>query len=588
MVGSFTRAIAVAGIVVAAGCAPAAQAPVAAPLPAASSEGATASSDSADRAVAALADRYLALLVENSPEHATSLGIHDQDARLDDRTPAGFEAALAREERFLDELERVTFEGKPSRSAEIDLSLLRRMVRVSVRKAREQRPLQTNPSHYLRPISALFEMLARPAPTNEATARAAILRLEQLPGVVALAKRNLDNPSRAATEAALEDARGVDEFLVHHRPFLEKHGGDAKRARRAVNKAIAAYADYAKWLEKDLLPRSRGQFAMGRDLFEFLLREDYALSEDADEVYAIGKRAFDRAKAELEKAARAIDPDERRWPEVIARLKANHPTPDALVSAYSNETTRARAFLAAKSIVPFPPGEVLEVKETPEFSRATTQAAYDMPPPFDTTTAKGIFLVTPADPSWSAAKQEEYLREHGNGNIVDTVVHEAYPGHHLQVSFARLHPSVVRRVADSNIFCEGWGLYAEELMGEVGYYTPEERLFQLEWALVRAARVLIDVGLHTRSMTIDEAARLLVDEVHLEPVLAEIEARRYALSATQPLSYVLGAEHIRALRDRWTRERGPDLHAFHKAVLSEGSIPPALVEHAIFGAPERP
>lgn len=230
--------------------------------------------------------------------------------------------------------------------------------------------------------------------------------------------------------------------------------------------------------------------------------------------------------------------------------------------------------------MPFPDGEICDVRETPEFLRSTTTAAYDRPPPFDASTV-GIFFVTPVDKTLSAAKQEEMLRENDFGDIVDTAVHEAYPGHHLQLSFARRHPSTIRKVIDSSILSEGWALYSEELMHELGYYTPEERMLQLEWALVRAARVLIDVGLHTKGMTIAEAERILVERVHLEPTLARSEVRRYTESPTQPLSYIVGREIILRMRERYLKD-GKSLKDFHREILSRGTISPVLIAQELF------
>lgn len=538
-----------------------------------------------------MGERYLALLVEIAPERATSLGIRTADARLDDRTPSGFAAALAREEQLLAEIEAMAAATKRSPEAAIDLAVLRRELRVSIGRKRALRPLATDPSHYLAPLSALFEMLERPAPSYEATARAAIERLEAIPAQLELAKENLESPSRVATEVARDDARGVRPFLEGQRPFLERHSGDPQRAARAVDAAIAAYAAYARWLGDVLLPRSTGPLAVGSELFTFLLREDHGLPGDLADVARAGEEAFADAKRALAEATAALGREDERWSALAEALKANHPEREDLVEAYADEVKRAREFLATRRIVPPLPEDALAVRETPDFARATTQAAYDRPPPFDDRPGSALLLVTPPDSRWSRAKQEQYLREHNHGDIVDTVVHEAYPGHHFQMSFARRHPSLIRRIADADIFCEGWALYAEELMAEHGYYTPEERIFQLQWRLVRAARVRIDVGLHTGKMSLDDARALLEGEVHLEPALAASEARRYALSPTQPLSYVLGERALRAMRARWLREGRGDLQGFHEALLSEGSLPPSLLEEAMFasaGSPRPP
>jgi uncharacterized protein (DUF885 family) len=255
------------------------------------------------------------------------------------------------------------------------------------------------------------------------------------------------------------------------------------------------------------------------------------------------------------------------------------------------DSSRARRFLADKDVVPFPPGDDCEVAETPPFLRSTTTASYEPAPPLDPQT-RGFFYVTPVDPAMSREQREQMLRENDHADQVDTVVHETYPGHHLQLSFARGYPSLVRKMIDGkraavigeSVFAEGWGLYAEELMSELGYYTDEERLMQLEWTLVRAARVMIDVALHTRGMTFEEAVKVLTDKVHLEHELAVSEVKRYTMSPTQPLSYLVGRERILAMRERFKQRAGSafSLKAFHTELLSHGTIAPGLVEHEIF------
>ena len=266
------------------------------------------------------------------------------------------------------------------------------------------------------------------------------------------------------------------------------------------------------------------------------------------------------------------------------------------MAAYRRPVERARRFLVDKDAVPFPPGDDCQVVETPPFLRNVTSASYEPAPALDPQT-RGTFFVTPVDKALPKKQQEEMLRENDDADQVDTVVHETYPGHHLQLSFARTYPSLVRKMIDAkraavmgqSLFAEGWGLYSEELMSEIGYYTDEERLMQLEWTLVRAARVLIDVGLHTRGMTFDQAVKVLTDQVHLEHELAVNEVKRYTMTPTQPLSYLVGREAIRAMRERYKQKTGAayTLKAFHTAVLAHGSIAPGLLEEEMF-APDQP
>jgi uncharacterized protein (DUF885 family) len=282
--------------------------------------------------------------------------------------------------------------------------------------------------------------------------------------------------------------------------------------------------------------------------------------------------------------AKKIDPAAKDWAAVAKKIKGKHPAAPELLASYKKEVSRAREFLVQKDVVSFPPGETLDVIDTPAFMRATTSAAYDPAPAFEERGAKGFFFVTPVEKSLPAQKQEEMLRENDFADIVDTSVHEAYPGHHLQLSFARTNPSKARRAFSHAIFEEGWGLYSEELMAELGYYDDEQRLIQLEWTLVRAARVIIDVGLHVGDMTYEQAVKMLTDEVHLERALAVSEARRYTEDPTQPSAYLIGREKILELRERAKQRDGAkfSLKAFHTDLLGRGSIPPSLAAKEMF------
>ena len=554
--------------------------------PAATDAGPAADEHADDADIAAYGKKFLDLVVDVWPEWATSIGLHARDSELQDLSMEGIARALSRERALLDELKQRFATPRASRGSLTDLVILEHFLAVDLRRMEALRPYEQQPDSYTEPLRAIYTLMARdfaPAPER---ARSALARIEKLPQVVATAKANLKNPSAIATQIGIESADGAKGFLDEESALLVKDlPAEKARIVAAVRAAKEAYAGYRTWLKKDLLPRSTGQFAAGKPLFEYLTREDYFLDEDSDQLYAIGKRIFDETQQKLTETARRIDPSAKQWSDVVARVKGHHPTREDLLPSYRREVARVRKFLADKDAVPFPPGDSLEVVETPQFQRNTIQAAYDQPPPFDPPGAKGLFYVTPAEATWPAKRQDEWLRESDHGDQVDTAVHEAYPGHHLQLSFSRLHPSLVRKVLGPSIFSEGWALYSEELLAELGYYTDEERLMQLEWTLVRAARVIIDLGLHTRGMTYDEAVKILADQVHLGRPLAENEAKRYTESPTQPLSYLIGRERIFALRERMRARDGArfSLKAFHTEVLSHGTIAPGLLAREIFG-----
>ncbi len=539
-----------------------------------------------DAAIAKAGEEYLQLFAEIHPEDATALGLHEHDAELEDRSIVGHDKAIESEVALLESLEKRFQSPKASPAAKTDLAMLLGALRCDIRKSRVLRPLQRKPDVYVEPLDAIFHLTARnyaPAPER---ARNVVSRLEKIPKVVDQAKQNLQNPPRIWTEVAIDRASSAKAFLEQQRPFLAGALPDERaRVDAALGGATAAYEDYRKYLQKEVLPRSNGAFAAGRELFEYLLKNDYFLDESADELLAIGKKVFADTSAQMTEIAKRIDPKAKGWPEVTAKLKAKHPSADELIGAYEKEVARARAFLVEKDVVAFPPGDDLEVIETPTFMRSTITAAYDQPPPFDAQTTKGFFFVTPVDKTLPKSKQEEMLRENDWADIVDTSVHEAYPGHHLQLSFARRSPSKIRRALDRAIFSEGWALYSEELMAELGYYDDAQRLIQLEWALVRAARIVIDVGLHVGNMTFEQAVKMLTDEVHLERSLALSEVKRYTESPTQPSAYMIGRQKIFELRERARQRDGAkfSLKAFHVDLLSRGTVPPSLLAKEMFG-----
>jgi uncharacterized protein (DUF885 family) len=539
-----------------------------------------------DEAIARAGQEYLDLFAELHPEEATALGLHKYDAELEDRSIAGHDRSTDREEELLESLEKRFEKPKASASAKTDLALLLGALRCSIRTKRVQRPLQRRPGVYVEPLDAIFQMTARsyaPAPER---ARNVIARLEKIPKVVEQAKKNLLNPPRVWTEIGIDGASAAKVFLDQQRPFLVSAlPGETAKIDAALKSAIEAYEDYKKFLQKEVLPRSNGRFSAGRELFEYLLRNDLFLDAGADELLAKGKKIFAETNARMTEVAKRIDPKAKGWPDVTAKIKAKHPSADELLDAYKKEVARARAFLVEKDVVAFPPGDDIEVVETPMFMRSTVTAAYDKPPPFDANMTKGFFFVTPVDKSLSKAKQEEMLRENDWADVVDTSVHEAYPGHHLQLSIGRRAPSQIRRASDRAMFSEGWALYSEELMAELGYYDDAQRLMQLEWSLVRAARIILDVGLHVGDMTFEQAVKMLTDEVHLERSLAVSEVKRYTETPTQPSTYMIGRELIFELRERARRRDGAtfSLKAFHTDLLSRGTVPPTLLAKEIFG-----
>jgi uncharacterized protein (DUF885 family) len=261
-----------------------------------------------------------------------------------------------------------------------------------------------------------------------------------------------------------------------------------------------------------------------------------------------------------------------------------HPDRTGLKDAYVAETARALAFVRERHVAPVA-GTALEIVDTPAYMRVLTPYAVYLPSaPFDPDQT-GYFFLTPVDAGAPRTVQEQQLQAHAQARIPLVVLHEAYPGRHLQTGHANQAATRMRQLAYNDLFAEGWALYCAELMHDCGYFTdPHTRLFQLHDLLWRACRVVLDVRLQCGRMTYEEAVGFLAEQVLMEPASARSEVRRYLLSPSQPLSYLVGMLEIVAMRDEARRRLGArfDLHDFHAALLGVGALPPALVRDELW------
>jgi uncharacterized protein (DUF885 family) len=266
----------------------------------------------------------------------------------------------------------------------------------------------------------------------------------------------------------------------------------------------------------------------------------------------------------------------------VAAAQAATPAPGELVGAYARVVDEARAFVVDHDVASLPPGEELEVLATPVFLRSLLPfAAYDPPGPF-AARQLGFYYVTPPPKGSSGAELADVMRGHALTSLRTTGVHEAYPGHHLQLCSANQAPTLARRIAGmpdgGNILVEGWAFYCEELMERQGFLDdPAVRLMRLNDQVWRACRVVIDVELHLGRMRLDEAVDFLARETRMNRREAELECRRYAEEPGQAMSYLLGKREVLRLADAWRAARSGTLRAFHDELLAWGSLPPAVI-----------
>jgi uncharacterized protein (DUF885 family) len=534
---------------------------------------------------------WLERLLEENPVAATQLGDHRFDHRLGEHHAQ----ARARQEKLLREalaeLEGVKTEGW-SADAQVDYILVEHLVRSFLREFQTVRAFERSPGVYLmEAVAGVGILLLRdfaPFPKRLESVRA---RLSEVPRVLREGKENLEprKVPKVWAETALEGAkRSIPLFRLVIPALSLRVPRLAPKVIRESRRAARVLEDYAQFLEREILPKAQGDFAAGKELFEEILHEDHMLSYSADELLELGWKILEETRREMEALAQKIAPGKSAR-EIIEDAKNRHPRPGELLSVYRREMARAREFVEKKGIVTIPEGEKLVVKPTPPALRPTMPyAAYMMPGPLEEK-QEGIFLVTPVDRFVPPRLREEKLRGHYFAKIAVTVVHEAYPGHHLQLVFAnRYAKSLPRKLGSalSSLFVEGWAFYCEELMESLGYLAdPVQKLARLQDQLWRAARIILDVSLHTKGMEVGEGVEFLVREAGLERPNALAEVRRYTQSPTQPLSYLVGKlEILKVIEEYKEKHPGASLREIHDAVLSQGSLPPKLLRERLLGA----
>lgn len=544
--------------------------------------------DEGEQRFYAAVDEFFHQILEEAPVAATQFGDHRFDHRLADHSPA----ARARQEGMVREALAEVEGYDPSAwsvDARIDRTLVRQFARSFLRDVERMRSHERSPGLYLNEcLGGVFLLLMRNFAPLPVRMRAVLGRLQEVPRVLAQAKENLvpERVPKVWAEVAIEGAkrgmilfRAVVPLLSLRVPHL------FPRLVRASRRAAGALRQYVAFLERELLPRAGGEFAVGEELFDEILREDHLLDSSAAEVLELGWQLFRETEAQLEALAAKIAPGKAAR-AILDEAKGHHPNAGELLAAYRKEIERARRFVLERGIVTIPEGERLRIEPTPPSMRPVIPyAAYMMPGPLEKD-QEGIFLVTPVE-RWAPQRvKEEKLRGHNYAKIPITALHEAYPGHHLQLVYANRYATTLPRKlgsALSSLFVEGWAFYCEELMEELGYIRePVQKLARLKDQLWRAARIILDVSLHTGKMTIEEGIQFLVDKVGLEESNARAEVRRYTAHPTQPMSYLVGKLEILKVIEEYKR-RNPlvTLRELHDAILACGSLPPKLLRERL-------
>jgi uncharacterized protein (DUF885 family) len=524
-----------------------------------------------------LTKSYFDLRWHLDPVGASQSGIPSHDGRLGRFGKATLAPHLTAMKSLALALEEAATEGLDE---EIDRTALLNDLRVAQARFEKERPQVRNPEFWLSHLlNGLYILLARRDRPDEHRARALTERLEEVPAFLDDARATLTEPVRVFCETGRRMTVGGLALVREAALAIGRLGGpDGERVRAAVARASAGLESFGRDLDR-WRETGSDQFALGEDGFNFRLHYEHVLRDTAPELWRYGHHLKEEIEADLAERAKRLD-GARSWRDLVGRLREDHPPAGELVPFYARAMERARKFVENRKIAPLP-GGLLEVVATPEFLRPLVPfAAYEAPGTYSSDRS-GWFYVTPPDPALPTDQQDRVLRDHCcKWEVSGVTLHEGYPGHHLHISHAQEQPSPIRKLILSSLTLEGWALYCEEMMAEEGFYDrEEERFFQRVHLLWRAMRVLLDVGLHTRGMTFEQAVDQIVDTFGVERTNAEAEVRRYCASPAYQICYAVGRRELLSLREDFKRSKGRafTVNAFHQAILSYGALPISLI-----------
>ena len=546
---------------------------------------------SQDEAFQKIAHDYAEQYLRANPEQATELGDHRFDGELTDYSAGARAKDLVTQKEFRDKLNAI--DGSQLTGANnVDFRILKENVDYEIFRAEELKEPEWNPLIYMQSLAnSLYLLVARDFAAAEKRVPSLRRRLEKIPGVIAQAKANLQHPPRIHTETAIEQTEGAINLVrTELAPLLEQAPQMKKELAPLQGKIATALEDYKKWLQNDLLPRSDGDFRLGEQKYRKKLR--FALASDLPM-----EEVMKRAKADLEQTQTAIyetalplykkyfpnaDPaaaglaDKHKvTAAVLDKLAEQHPNDATVVDYAKKVVTEATDFVKRHDVVGVP-NLPLDVIAMPEFKRGVAIAYCDAPGPLEKN-GKTFFAVAPTPKDWSKERKESFFREYNNYMIRDLTVHEAMPGHYLQLAHANEFkaPTMVRGIFRSGTFIEGWAVYAEQVMAEAGYGGMEVKMQQLKMRLRVDCNAIIDQSIHAGNMSEQQALDLMMKEGFQTEGEAVGKWKRARLSSTQLSTYFVGAAEHLDLRDKAKGRDGAafDLTKYNNTVLSFGSPP---------------
>jgi len=560
-----------------------------------STPAAASSTAAADQAFTRLSDSYFdSYYFPTNPTIATADGLHDFDTRLEDYSRAGVDANIKTLQQWQAKVAAVDA-SKLGERVRGDRELVLNNIRSTLLTLQTIRPWQKNPDVYSSGITnSAFTLMERKFAPPETRLRDLVARERLMPAVLADARKNLANPPLIYTQIALQQLPGLVQFFQKDVPsaFTDVSDPALKKQFAESNAAvIQSLQDYQNWLKTNVLPRSHGDFRIGTAAFRDKLKYDEMVNIPLDQLLAIDMANMKQNQQAFADVAKQLDPNKTPQ-QVLAELGSDYPAPDKILDTFRGTFNKLVGFIQLKHIITIPSDVRPIVEETPPFMRATTFASMDTPGPYETVAKEAYFNVTLPEPDWTAQRTKEFMAQFSYPVISAIATHEAYPGHYIQFLWMHKLDDRARKLLGATTNVEGWAHYCEQMMldeGLAAYVYPNDkrqqlllRLGQLQDALLRNARFVVGIKLHTGQMTMDQAVDFFVNQGYQSRAVGEVETKRGTSDPTY-LYYTLGKLQILKLRQDVAAKEGKDfnLQQFHDSFMQQGFAPIAIVREAM-------
>jgi len=546
----------------------------------------------ADAKLAVFFKQYLDERFRSQPTDATGLGDHRFDGLLEDVSAPARESWLKLERDTLARLPQEVDYAHLTRDRQIDFEIFQHELQTEIWLAENTRPFEEDPRTYGSYINdSVYLLLVQSTQAKEVNIGHALERMARIPGVIKAARQNLTHPPKPILETAIAQNRGAISF---YETELFQFAGETPQLDKLKSAAAPIVADlksYQQFLEGELMTRATGDWRLGKE--KFYRKLDLVLNSGltADEVLADAQAEFERVQRDMYVVARQLwshyfpkkilPPDDaagRREAitKVIDAVDQEHGKPEDLIVDARATVEKIKTFIREHDVLRLPEPNRCEVVEMPEFRRGNSVAYMDNAPPLDPN-ATSLYAVSPPPADWDAKKVESLLEEYNSHMLQILTIHEAFPGHYVQLAYAARVPSLIRKVYGSGAYIEGWAVYGEQNMLDMGYGDGDLRLrlMQLKFYLRAVANAILDHKMHCDNFTDDEAMKMLVDDCFQSEGEARLKIVRAKQSSTQLSTYFVGRMGHYRLRQKVERELGDgfSIGRYHEAVISCGSVP---------------